>query len=333
MIKGPETIHFVPIPKNLRVPIIFSLLFEWLWSIFKVITGIFKNVDVIHVVGTGYYMTPLVLAAKFFKIKIIREMVTTADTGYRRSFGGALIRLCNFCADEIIAISPSIERMARQFNKSADNINLLLNSVDTAFFKPAGLCEKNTAQQYFSSLDPDFRIKKNDIVIGMLGRIRASKGQMLLLDAISELPSNYKVLIVGPSFSNDTFAGKLQEKIRRLKLTDKVLISDVNFQHPEVFYSALDLFTFSSRCEGLGNVALEAICCGLPVVLLQGVGSNDWLAANFHNLFLTSEAPSDIAKGIMLASKAKFDESKTLASRKKLSVANNDTRLYEILSR
>ena len=124
------------------------------------------------------------------------------------------------------------------------------------------------------------------------------------------------MLIVGPSFSNDTFAGKLQEKIRRLNLTDKVLISDVNFQHPEVFYSALDLFTFSSRCEGLGNVALEAICCGLPVVLLQGVGSNDWLAANFHNLFLTGEAPSDIAKGIMLASKAKFDESKTLASRK-----------------
>ena len=96
-------------------------------------------------------MTPLVLAAKFFKIKIIREMVTTADTGYRRSFGGALIRLCNFYADEIIAISPSIERMARQFNKSADNINLLLNSVDTAFFKPAGLCEKYSAAVFFKS--------------------------------------------------------------------------------------------------------------------------------------------------------------------------------------
>ena len=48
------------------------------------------------------------------------------------------------------------------------------------------------------------------------------------------------------------------------------------------------------------------------MVLLQGVGSNDWLT-----VFLTSEAPSDIAKGIMLASKAKFDESKTLASAKK----------------
>ena len=121
--------------------------------------------------------------------------------------------------------------MSRQFNKSADNISLLLNSVDTAFFKPAGLCEKKYSAAVFSSLDPDFRIKKNDIVIGMLGRIRASKGQMLLLDAISELPSNYKVLIVGPSFSrNDTFAGKLQEKIRRLNLTDKVF--DVRCKFP-----------------------------------------------------------------------------------------------------
>ena len=71
VIKGPETIHFVPIPKNLRVPIIFGLLFEWLWSIFKVIPGIFKNLDVINVAGTGYCMTPLVLATKFLKIKII----------------------------------------------------------------------------------------------------------------------------------------------------------------------------------------------------------------------------------------------------------------------
>ena len=56
-------------------------------------------------------------------------MVTITDTGYHRSFGGALIRLCNFYADEIIAISTSIEQMSRQFNKSVVNINLLLNSV------------------------------------------------------------------------------------------------------------------------------------------------------------------------------------------------------------
>ena len=60
----------MPIPKNLRVPIIFGLLFEWLWSIFKVIPGIFKNLDVINVAGTGYYMTPLVLAAKFSRSRL-----------------------------------------------------------------------------------------------------------------------------------------------------------------------------------------------------------------------------------------------------------------------
>ena len=108
VIKGPETIHFVPIPKNLRVPIIFGLLFDGLWSIFVLSFQEFWNLDVINVAGTGYCMTSFVLATKFLKIKIIWRNGYNHRHRISQKFRRRLDKACNFYVDEIIAISTSI---------------------------------------------------------------------------------------------------------------------------------------------------------------------------------------------------------------------------------
>ena len=63
--------------------------------------------------------------------------------------------------------------------------------------------------------------------------------------------------------------GGLEQAIRRqveeLGITDKVIFAGLQ-SDTSSYYAAMDLFLFPSIFEGLGIVAIEAQCAGLPVI-------------------------------------------------------------------
>ena len=90
----------------------------------------------------------------------------------------------------------------------------------------------------------------------------------MLVDAIAKLPENYKLLIVGPVFEGDIFVRTLRDRVVSNDVAHRVTIIDELWSDPSVF-NALDVFAFSSLDEGLGNVLLESLCCGIPTVLYR----------------------------------------------------------------
>ena len=101
-------------------------------------------------------------------------------------------------------------------------------------------------------------------VIGHIGRMVEEKNHDFLIDVFIKYlkyNSNAVLLLVGKGKREN----ELKKKIQKLNLTQKVIfIGEVLDVSP--YLSAMDLFLFPSKFEGLGMVAIESQCNNLMVI-------------------------------------------------------------------
>jgi glycosyltransferase involved in cell wall biosynthesis len=120
--------------------------------------------------------------------------------------------------------------------------------------------------EQFSRVDKNDRYKKNlalphnKKVILYVGRLTYEKGADRLLKIIQEVlkrKDDVFFLIIG----DGPYKGRFEKINGHLTIIDSVPIQEI-----DQYYKAADLFLFPSRREGVPNVVLEAISCGLPVI-------------------------------------------------------------------
>jgi len=97
-----------------------------------------------------------------------------------------------------------------------------------------------------------------------MGRLTRQKGFDLLLDALARVradgvPARLTIVGVGE------LEAELKAKTGALGLADVVTFAGFQ-EHPERYFAHADVFVLSSRYEGMPNVVLEALACGLPIV-------------------------------------------------------------------
>lgn len=95
-----------------------------------------------------------------------------------------------------------------------------------------------------------------------VGTIKTVKNHPLLLRAFARLPRpDARLMFVGDGSERDALLSLAHE----LGIADRVILA--GFQSdPTPFYLTADLFALSSDYEGFGNVIVEAMACGTPVV-------------------------------------------------------------------
>jgi len=77
-------------------------------------------------------------------------------------------------------------------------------------------------------------------------------------------------------FEDDGSGGFLRRKFEEMGRPDRLIIlPGVGTNELPAIYSAADGFVFPSRHENFGNVAIEAMACGCPVVMSDQVGVAD----------------------------------------------------------
>lgn len=96
-----------------------------------------------------------------------------------------------------------------------------------------------------------------------VGTLKSVKNQALLLKAFARLPRavDARLMILGEG----SLRGDLEALAAQLGVADRILMPGF-FPDPAPFYRAADLFVLSSDYEGFGNVIVEALACGCPVV-------------------------------------------------------------------
>lgn len=109
----------------------------------------------------------------------------------------------------------------------------------------------------------------DDVVIGHVSRIAAEKNVGYLgaaLEKVAETRPSAKVLIVGD--------GPARPELER-RLPGARFVGYKTGEDLADHYAAADLFAFASRTETFGNVILEAMASGLPVVAVAEGGPID----------------------------------------------------------
>lgn len=96
-----------------------------------------------------------------------------------------------------------------------------------------------------------------------VGTLKKQKDHKTLIKAISYLPKDLdvKLVILGEGENRS----KLTTLIKKLDLSDRVDLPGFTID-PEPWYNTADLFILSSLWEGFGNVLVEAMKYGLPLI-------------------------------------------------------------------
>lgn len=111
------------------------------------------------------------------------------------------------------------------------------------------------------------------------GRLHHKKGLEFLAEALAHVPAgqDWRMVFAGPD--EDGTKAKLEAGFAAMGLRDRVVFcGQCDTRELTILYSAADALLFPSRHENFGNVAVEALACGCPVVLSDGVGAAGALA-------------------------------------------------------
>lgn len=166
-----------------------------------------------------------------------------------------LMKLAYYRADNIIANSYDTKSdIVKNLIVSEEKIALIRNPVLVSGYE--ALKEENIHEEWFS--------QKEIKVVLSVGRLHPQKNFPFLISAFKEVcnkRTNIRLIIVGEG----------EEESRLLKLIKKEGIADVvklvSFKaniYP--YYQGADVFALSSSWEGFGNVLVEALSVGLPIV-------------------------------------------------------------------
>jgi glycosyltransferase involved in cell wall biosynthesis len=194
-------------------------------------------------------------------------------------------------ADRIIAVSYTVKQdILRRFNIPPDRITVIYHGVDPSFQKVTHLHTLNRV-----------RLKYNlpDRYILFVGNLEPKKNLGRLIDAYLWLKKGkaipHKLLIVGQD------GWKTGDVLRKITTSgpapDIVSTGYVDREDLPAIYSMSALFAFPSLYEGFGMPVLEAMACGVPV-LVSNAGALPEIAGNISpRVDPTSVAA--IAEGIL----------------------------------
>jgi len=177
---------------------------------------------------------------------------------------------------KIIAISGMVKRdITKNYPVSADDIVVIYNPVDLEKFHPAN------RDKYRQEIREQYGLGEKDFVGLFVGSGFERKGVRYLIEAAEMLEEPVTIMIVGKG------AGAKYQGIIK---NQRVIFCGPQ-QRIERYYAAADAFVFPTLYEPFGNVHLEALASGLPVITTQASGASE-IIENGVNGFVV-QGPED----------------------------------------
>ena len=111
-------------------------------------------------------------------------------------------------------------------------------------------------------------VDEDDVLVTLVGRLEVEKGVNEFADTIRRLKAQ------GVSFKS-MVVGKGNERVNlESRLPDTIFTGHLQKEELSRAFASSDIFLYPSDSEAFGNVIVEAMASGLPVVAAGGVGSS-----------------------------------------------------------
>ena len=189
-------------------------------------------------------------------------------------------------ADLVVATSQGVaDDLVAAFGVARARVRVVHNPVDLDAVAAA-------AQE---PLDPAHAARWRRPVIVAAGRLAEAKNYPLLIEALALLRQRVaaRLFILGQ--------GDEEQPIRALVaargLDDAVTLC--GFQsNPWKYVARADVFALTSHYEGFGNVLVEAMACGIPVVATRSSGTIDIVRDGVDGLLVERHEPAAVAAAL-----------------------------------
>ncbi|MBP5841815.1 glycosyltransferase family 4 protein [Lactiplantibacillus plantarum] len=277
-----------------------------------------ENIKVVHVNTTAVWEG--VWIRVFSRSKIVwhvHEIITHPAIVYR-----VVCFLLQHFSDKVITVSEAtkqhllegkiIEPSKIEVVRNGIDGNLVVSKDDTSFRRKLGLNE-------------------NIVVIGMVGRINAWKGQTDFLQAVVPVLENsaetFAVIVGSPYRGEEERLNMLIQEIDSLpeKISSRIKIIPFQREVSKV-YALIDIFVLPSTSpDPFPTVALEAMANGLPIVGYAHGGVTEMVEDNETGYLVEVNSPRQMSLKI----KALVD-SKMLRVRFGLAAQDRQLRLFEL---
>ena len=179
----------------------------------------------------------------------------------------------------LAVVSPHTARQLAQYFGRHDAV-VVPNGVDTSLFSPASRqALRNSARQKLG-------YSPGDVVLLLVGNDWRNKGLSVLLETLSRLRHLPLYLCV---VGNDAPADFLPQ-VQSLQLSDRVQFFPESSEILS-FYSAADIYVAPSLEDSFNLPVLEAMACGLPVVVSRHAGISEYIVDGVDGILL--DAPED----------------------------------------
>ena len=237
--------------------------------------------DIIHLVDPVILGATGLAAARFFNVPLVSSYHTNL-AAYCEHFGFSLLtrpmwsynRFVHSQCSLTFCPSPSTAAMLRL--EGFEHLRIWPRGVDTTIFKP---------ERRSSALRADWLGEEDSkkTVLLYVGRVSWEKNLRLLVQAYRGMNhSNTHLVIVGEGPASL----EMQQELVSLPVTFTGYLAG---EALATAYASSDVFAFPSRTETFGQVVLEAMASGLPVVGLIAEGVCD-LVENKHTGLLVADS-------------------------------------------
>jgi glycosyltransferase involved in cell wall biosynthesis len=247
-----------------------------------------EKIDIIqsHLLGANLYSS---IVGAICGVPVIGTFHGQVDI----SLGDRLLRTkCRIInrADRLVFVSEHLRRYYCLHTPIERAITTCIyNGIDTARF----------GARADRSLRSELGLSDHEILIGALGNVRPAKGYDVLLRAVGLLKNEYpelRFVIVGDPATGE-LGRNLSELHRALGLGDMVRYAGFR-RDVERVLSSFDIFVLPSRSEGFSIATLEAMACGLPVIVTRCGGPEEIVCHGEDGLVIDRDSPSAIAAAL-----------------------------------
>lgn len=198
-------------------------------------------------------------------------------------------------ADKIVTVSQAVANHIKQSPFIKDSqVEVIYNGVDNAVYYPMDA----------SSIREKFDIAQDALVIGMIGRLNAIKGQNDFIEGVEPLLEKNEqavAFLAGGVFPGEEW--RLEELDKRIASSS--VVSQIHridyYDKTSELYNMFDIFVLPSiKPDSLPTVVLEAMACSKPVVGYNNGGIAEMVVDDKSGCLVKPNRPQELSNAISL---------------------------------
>ena len=248
-------------------------------------TWTLRRPDVVHIATEGPLGWSALQAAKVLKLPVTSDFRTNFQS-YSKHYGVGWLRkpivayLRKFHNATACTMVPTRELMRTLGQNGFSNLKVVSRGVDTKLFN---MSKRDT------SLRSSWGADDKTTVLISVGRMAPEKNldQVLKIhEALKYKGKEFKLVMVGDGPLKEQFQQRYPEIIFPGMLSQSNLAT---------YYASSDLFVFPSQTETFGNVTLEALASGIPVLAFDCAAARDWVQTGVNGWLVAENNPEGFA--------------------------------------